>query len=137
MGSRTSRRLGRAAVVLSATVALVVGSLGITSAGAAKKGGLDPNGTLKFGVELNNRSPQLVAFDPSTSTTTNDVWNLAFIYDTLLYPPLKTGKYEPGLAQSYEVVDNSTIEVTLRPNLTFQDGEKLDADAVKASIMRN
>jgi len=141
MGRWTSRRFRRAVVVLSATVGLVVGSLGLTSAGAsthaAKKGGFDPNGTLKFGLELNNRSPQLVAFDPSTSTTTNDVWNLSFIYDTLLYPPLKTGKYEPALAASYQVVDNSTIEVTLRPNLTFQDGEKLDADAVKASIMRN
>ena len=136
-----TRRSVRRLIGVCSIVALAGTSLGISSASAVgsagKKPAIDPNGTLRFGVELNNRSAQLVAFDPATSTTTNDVWTLAFIYDTLLYPPLKTGKYEPGLARSFEVVDDQTIEVELRPNLTFHDGETLDADAASASIMRN
>ncbi|MBM3670866.1 MAG: ABC transporter substrate-binding protein [Actinobacteria bacterium] len=134
---RSVRRLvGVCTIVVLAGTSLVASSANAVSP-SGKKSAIDPNGTLRFGVELNNRSPQLVAFDPATSTTTNDVWNLAFIYDTLLYPPLKTGKYEPGLARSFEVVDDQTIEVELRPNLTFHDGETLDADAASASIMRN
>ncbi len=139
--SRKRRSARRVVGACTLAMAMAVTSLGAPSANAtrssAKGPAIDPNGTLRFGVELNNRSPQLVAFDPATSTSTTDVWNLAFFYDTLLYPPLKTGAYEPGLAQSYKVVDDQTIEVVLRPNLTFHDGEKLDAEAAKASILRN
>lgn len=129
----------RTVVVLVAVLALGASSLTTSGAGAALPRGtaIDRNETLRFGVDLNNRSAQLVAFDPATSTTTNDVWNLALVYDTLLYPPTKTGKYEQGLAESYEIVDDQTIEVTLREDLTFHDGEALDAEAASASILRN
>ena len=127
----------RTVVVLVAALAIAASSLSVSSASTPTGKAIDRNGTLRYAVELNNRSAQLVAFDPATSNNTNDVWNLALFYDTLLYPPTKTGKYEPALAESYEIVDEQTIAVTLREDLTFHDGEALDAEAARASILRN
>ncbi len=42
----------------------------------------------------------------------------------------------PQLASSYEWADSKTLVLHLRPNVLFQDGEKLDADAVKATFER-
>jgi peptide/nickel transport system substrate-binding protein len=42
----------------------------------------------------------------------------------------------PQLATGYEWSDPKTLLIHLRPNVEFQDGEKFDADAVKATLMR-
>ncbi|MSO65421.1 MAG: hypothetical protein EXQ85_06455 [Alphaproteobacteria bacterium] len=42
------------------------------------------------------------------------------------------GKVFPGLASSWEVKDPTTWQFKIRPNVTFSDGERLDAAAVKA-----
>jgi len=44
-------------------------------------------------------------------------------------------KVEPGLA-SFETPDPLTYRFTLRPNLTFHDGTRIDAEAVKANFDR-
>jgi peptide/nickel transport system substrate-binding protein len=49
-----------------------------------------------------------------------------------LMRPLDDGTLEPDLAESVEVVDATTIEIELRPDLTFSDGSPFDANAVKA-----
>jgi peptide/nickel transport system substrate-binding protein len=41
----------------------------------------------------------------------------------------------PQLATSYEWADPTTLVIKLRQGVTFQDGEKLDAEAVKYSLM--
>jgi peptide/nickel transport system substrate-binding protein len=43
----------------------------------------------------------------------------------------------PQLATSYEWADPTTLVIKLRQGVTFQDGEKLDAEAVKYSLMRH
>ncbi len=43
----------------------------------------------------------------------------------------------PQLATGYEWADPKTLVIHLRPNVQFQDGEKLDAEAVKYSLMRH
>ena len=43
----------------------------------------------------------------------------------------------PQLALGYEWADPKTLVIHLRPNVTFQDGEKLDAAAVKYSMERH
>lgn len=50
------------------------------------------------------------------------------IYDTLLYRDPATGEYKGCLAKSYQWVDDVTIDLELREGITFQNGEKLDAD---------
>lgn len=42
----------------------------------------------------------------------------------------------PQLATGYEWADPKTLVIHLRKGVLFQDGEKLDADAVKATLMR-
>ena len=46
------------------------------------------------------------------------------------------GTLEPWLCQSYRVVDPLNYELTLKPNLTFSDGTKVTATAVKNSLER-
>ena len=46
------------------------------------------------------------------------------------------GSYTPWLAQKVDTPDASTIVVTMRPNLEFSNGEKLDATAAVNSINR-
>jgi peptide/nickel transport system substrate-binding protein len=43
----------------------------------------------------------------------------------------------PGLATSYEWADSKTVVFHLRPNVLFQDGEKMDAAAVKYTLDRD
>ena len=46
------------------------------------------------------------------------------------------GKLAPGLAESWSIVDDKTIEFKLRQGVTFHNGEAFDADAVKFSVER-
>jgi peptide/nickel transport system substrate-binding protein len=43
----------------------------------------------------------------------------------------------PQLATGYEYKDPTHLVIRLRPGVTFQDGEKLDAEAAKATFVRN
>src|SRR5215469_16137162 len=43
----------------------------------------------------------------------------------------------PQLATGYEFRDPTHLTIHLRPGVTFQDGEKLDADAVKFKLLRD
>ncbi len=43
----------------------------------------------------------------------------------------------PQLATSYEYPDSTHLVIHLRPGVTFHDGEKFDADAVKMKVMRD
>jgi peptide/nickel transport system substrate-binding protein len=43
----------------------------------------------------------------------------------------------PQLATGYEWADSRTLIIHLRPNVLFQDGETMDAAAVKYTLMRN
>jgi peptide/nickel transport system substrate-binding protein len=45
-------------------------------------------------------------------------------------------KIVPQLATGYEYEDPTHLIIRLRPNVQFQDGERVDADAVKFTLMR-
>jgi peptide/nickel transport system substrate-binding protein len=53
------------------------------------------------------------------------------IYDTLLTRDSTTLEVTPWLATGYEVIDENTLELTLREGVTFHNGEPFDAEAVK------
>ena len=58
------------------------------------------------------------------------------LFDSLLHKQAD-GSLVPSLATGATVVDPQTIKVELRPGVKFQDKTPLDAEAVKATILRN
>ena len=56
------------------------------------------------------------------------------IYDTPLYRDPATGEYKGCLAKSYKWINDLTIDLELREGITFQNGEKFDADDVVFTI---
>ena len=58
---------------------------------------------------------------------------LRMIYDRL-FRIAPSGKAEPWAAESYKVVDPTTIELTLRQGMKFHDGMEVTAEDVKFSL---
>ena len=78
----------------------------------------------------------ITTWDPVKSFSTEALY-LANIYEPLLRinPPSASDKYTPVLAASWtSSADALTWTFKLRDGVTFHDGEKLTADAVKQSI---
>lgn len=66
---------------------------------------------------------------------------LPMLYDTMFtYKPVAEGSSEfvvgPGLAESYEVVDPTTIQFNLRRGVKFHDGSDWNADVAKWNFER-
>ncbi len=59
----------------------------------------------------------------------------AHIWDTLVRLNNNL-KLEPGLAESWQLINDLTWELKLRSGVTFQNGEAFDAEAVRFSIER-
>src|SRR5918994_2791686 len=114
------------------------GGAGTTEGGdtAEEAADFDPDGVLRYGVSLSGQgvSGRLAPF---ASTSVCDVMVMAPIYDTLTHTNPLNGELEPGLAESWEVVDERTVELILREGVTFHDGAPFDAEAVKAGLERN
>jgi peptide/nickel transport system substrate-binding protein len=89
-----------------------------------------PQGTITVaqGIDADTLDPQRTSTAAAWSVTLN-------VYDTLFTRDTE-GKLQPGLALSYRSVDDRTWEVKLRPNVTFHNGEPMDAEAVKFSLER-
>lgn len=81
-------------------------------------------------------SEPYVTLDPSTEQS-NGGKILYNVYETLTHYDAKTGDVTPKLAASWSSDDSGTEWVfTLREDVTFHDGEKMNAEAVKKSIER-
>src|SRR5881397_4368752 len=79
---------------------------------------------------------EATTMDPGRSTqvlTVNYFFNL---YDTLTRWDAAL-KLHPGLATSWKAVNDTTWDVTLRPDVKFHDGSPLTAEDVKAVYERN
>lgn len=89
-----------------------------------------PGGTLVIaqGIDADTLDPQV--------TSSSAVWSITLnIYDTLITRD-REGKLRPALAVSWKSVNDTTWEVKLRPHVNFHNGEPLDAEAVKFSLLR-
>jgi peptide/nickel transport system substrate-binding protein len=88
-------------------------------------------GTLRIGL---NEDPD--ALDPARSGTFVGRLVFAAVCDKLIDTD-QNNKFIPQLATSWAwSPDNLALTLTLRDGVTFQDGEKLDADAAKANLER-
>lgn len=104
---------------------------GTQAAGTQAAASQKPTGqvTVVQGVDANT-------LDPSFRNATPESNIMLHIFDTLLWRDPKSLKPVPWLAQEFKNVDPTTWEFKLRPNATFHDGTKLDAEAVKFSLDR-
>ncbi|MBW8825723.1 MAG: hypothetical protein JF603_05145 [Acidobacteria bacterium] len=96
--------------------------------GASNSKDVDPNGELTVAYAAPPTS-----LDPvknSGEYFTNQ------LYDRLTYANDKL-QVKPMLARSWRYPDPHTLEMTLRDDVTFEDGTKFDAAAVKANIVRS
>ena len=93
-------------------------------AGTAEAGG----GEFKFAEEV-----KLISLDPQ-QIAGGGISYLQPVYETLLARTPEDG-IAPLLATGYEV-DGLTVTLTLREDVKFSDGERFDAKAVVASLMR-
>lgn len=82
---------------------------------------------------------ETAGLDPTVSSGSGvtGMIELMTIYDILIRYDKATGEYVPHLAESLESNDDFTVwTLKLRPNVTFSNGDPLDADAVIASMDR-
>ncbi len=78
-----------------------------------------------------------VSFDSLCQTRSSSRQALILCHhwaDTLVYRDPDEKEIVPCLAESYRVVDGSTLEFTLRPGIRFHNGEPLTAEAVRYSM---
>jgi len=75
--------------------------------------------------------------DPGQGVGGTDYPYLYSLFERILRFDPKTLEPTPGLAESWEFAgeDKTVFKFKLRPNLTFQDGTALDAEAVKESLV--
>jgi peptide/nickel transport system substrate-binding protein len=64
----------------------------------------------------------------------NDWVSLGYIYDRLIYTDGQYNPTVPWVAEEVRLENPQTVLMRLRPDITFHDGSKLDAAAVKGQI---
>jgi peptide/nickel transport system substrate-binding protein len=119
-----SRRTRRSLVLSAIAITIVAAALLAPVAAQAAANGRN----LRYAYDLES----ITSLDPAKSGNTCDgnVWQ--FIYGNLIDVD-NNGKLSPGLLESW-TLSGKTLTLKLRPNLTFQDGEKLDSAALKSGL---
>ncbi len=87
-----------------------------------------PGDTLRIALEGNPTN-----LDPRFATDAYSTRIIPLIYEGLL-TDAPNGEVVPALAESYEVVDETTYRFVLRPNLHWQDGQPLTSADVAATF---
>lgn len=92
---------------------------------------LNPDATLVFADPFQNDT-----IDPDKNDSGFPTRQLALVYDRLIgIDP--DGTLVPQLATEWEFTSDTTLVLTLREGVTFQDGEEFNADAVVANFDRS
>lgn len=119
--------LRRRQVLAAMTGAAVIGLTGFPGIGRAAA-----SGRLRVAANANPSS-----LDPATGGSGSDHSFLFCFYDTLVDWDYATLAARPGLAQSFEFTDPTTLVLKLVDGATFHDGTPFDAAAVKFNLDRN
>ena len=103
-----------------------------TGPAPADAGTPQPGGTLRFAV-----SSDQGCLDPQQVASTDTIYTVRQLVDSLTDQDAKTGALLPWLATSWtSSPDAKSYTFTLRSGVTFSDGTPLDANAVKANFDR-
>jgi peptide/nickel transport system substrate-binding protein len=122
---------GRRSLTGALGVALIAGSLSGIAGSAGAATGPKHGGSITYSVEAETPGYCLPG---ASQLAPGGIEVASAIYDTLTTINTKN-QYVPYLAQS--VTPNATLDqwtITLRPNVKFQNGEALDANAVKLNL---
>ncbi len=120
-------------LVLAALISGCAGSSQTTTAGQSPTGGVSaPTGRIVLA-----QSRDIDSLDPAYSLSRQSANVGQLIFECLVARPRADDmSIEPGLAESWKVVDETTWRFSLRKGVTFHDGKKLTAADVKFSIER-
>lgn len=117
------------AVTAAALTALALAACSGGGAPANNGSGGGDGGTLTIGHVF-----EVPSFDPSQGQEGTQIQYWQAVYDTLLLRA-PNGDIEPMLATEWTYNDDNTeLTLKLRDDVTFSDGAKFDAEAVKANI---
>ena len=105
------------------------------SATTSAPGAYNPAGTLRYAFDFSSTGQ--LPFDPTKAVESDTSAVLGQLLEDSLLRQQPDGSLTPELATAANIVDPQTISVTLRPGVRFQDGDPLDAAAVKYTILRN
>jgi len=124
-----------ALLVTLAMVVVACGGSGGSKSGSgsttAKEGEPVSGGTVTYGIEAKTTNFCL----PRAQLAIAGILVVNAVYDTLTVPTNTPNKYAPYLAQSVTPnPDYTEWTIVIRPNIKFQDGTPLTADAVKQNI---
>lgn len=130
MTTSRTRRIAGAAIALASILGL---SACASSTSASSSGKPVDGGTLKVAFFPDN--PTFACVDPFQTYWIEHRTVIRNVADSLTDQDPKTGKIVPWLAKSWTVAkDGKTYTFHLRSGVTFSDGSKLDAAAVKANV---
>ncbi|WP_298227719.1 ABC transporter substrate-binding protein [Gryllotalpicola sp.] len=128
MTSFTKRRAGL--IALAATA--VAGSLVLAGcSGSSPSTGSTGGATITLGT-----TDSIVALDPAGSYDNGSFAVQTQVFGFLFDTPYNSPDVKPSLAESGSFINPTTFEVKLKPNLTFANGDPLNAASVKFTFDR-
>jgi ABC-type transport system substrate-binding protein len=100
-----------------------------TACGTGSPGSRERPSTLRIGQYW-----PPVSLDPAKTGAESSLYHSP-VYEPLIYRAAD-GSYQPRLAESWRYLGsgNKTFEISLRPGVSFSDGNDVNAEALKASI---
>jgi len=129
--SRPRTRWGSVVAVVTLLATAFVSAGVVAAPAGAATAGPKPGGEVRFGLEGETTGGYCLW---SSQLAISGIQVVSAVYDTLTSPNTK-GKYVPNLAESVTPnADSTEWTIKVRPNIKFQNGEPLNADAVKLNI---
>jgi len=135
VGGMQSRLPGRrhrigATAALAAAVFAGASLLQPLTAGAALPKDANPNGVLTYGIDLNNEFDN--TFNPEQSLNPCGFAILSNIYASGL--GITNTSFLPNVITSWSTTPN-TVTLHIRPGVVFSNGDPVDANAIKTSLL--
>jgi peptide/nickel transport system substrate-binding protein len=100
------------------------------TAGAALPKNANPNGTLTYGIDLNDEFDN--TFSPEQSLNPCGFAILSNIYASGL--GINNTAFTPNVIESWSTTPN-TVTLHIRPGVVFSNGDPVDANAIKTSLL--
>jgi peptide/nickel transport system substrate-binding protein len=130
----TSRRCRRSSLLAAGLVtATVLSACTGGNGGKSDSAHADPNAVLRVGTPFFIAGPSF-HLDPRIGITGNENTWFSAIYAPLMKYSTTQNKYTPYLAKQVSIVDPTTVEIEIRPEAKFDNGQPVTAADAKATL---